>query len=259
MVSGSGSKGATILNRLRFYGRNATSSVMIETLSRSQFPNGGWQFTQPQTGWSNPMPKVFSFDRTVQEIIRHRMANPAITAKHGLSLDTKAVETELENFTRARLGMSQIGAAAPKMNPQQPLPQAVVGAVEGLKRTAAGAGAVIEWLGSGGQAVPNELSAKRAARCVARADGSKCPKMGSADLAAWYVKKAAELIEKEIQKRNDLQLSTPHDAALGVCSACLCPMKLKVHTPLEIIEKHTLPAVRADLDPQCWILAQDKI
>ena len=200
------------------------------------------------------MPMVFSFDRTVQEIIKHRMANPAITAQHRLSMDPTAVATELENFTRARLGMPSLGGAgAPKMNPQQPLPQAVVGAIEGLKRTAAGAGAVIEWLGSGGQAVTPGLSTKRAEIC------STCPRNQPGNLSQWFVKKASELIQQELSRRLDLQLSTAFDDKLGVCTACLCPMKLKVHTPLDIIEKKMLPQVLADLDPRCWILKKDVI
>jgi hypothetical protein len=83
--------------------------------------------------------------------------------------------------------------------------------------------------------------------------------MGSRDLQLWFVKKAADLIQKEIEQIHDMKLSTPYDNRLGVCAACLCPMEKKVHAPLEIIEKHTLPAVKADLDPRCWILRRDQI
>lgn len=74
-------------------------------LSRSQFPSGGWQFVQPQTGWSAPTPIASTFDQTVDLIRKHRMANPAIVQKHGLPTDFNSVALELEAFTRTRLGL----------------------------------------------------------------------------------------------------------------------------------------------------------
>lgn len=225
----------------------------MSQFSRTQFPNGGWQFYQPQTGWSNPMPMAYTFDRTVQEIIKHRLENGAITARHNLRTDFAGVAEELENYTRARIGMPLIGAqSAPKPNPQQPLPQVVVGAVEGLKRTAYGVAPLIEWLSSGGQAVATELSAKRAGICAG------CPRNQPPDWTKFFTVKASEMIKAELERRADLKLSTPFDNKLGICTACLCPMQLKVHTPLDIILKHLKPEIRSDLDGRCWILHQDQ-
>ena len=78
---------------------------MALELSRSEFPNGGWQFTQPQTGWEAPTPKSPTFDQTVVQIRDHRLGNPAIVAKHNLSTDLGSIAKELEAFTRTRLGM----------------------------------------------------------------------------------------------------------------------------------------------------------
>lgn len=227
---------------------------MNASFSRSQFPPNGWEFYQSQTGWHAPMPKAMTFDQTVIAIIKHRMQNGALVARHNLSLDPATVGNELENYTRARLGMDLMGAGVPKPNPQQPLPQAVVGAVEGLKRTAYGAAAPLEWLRSGREAVPSEQSARRAAVCTGGEGGEKCPCNGSPNLAQWFTVKAQQLLQLELERRLDLKLSTPFDENLGVCSACLCPMKLKVHTPTDIILKHMKPEVRKDLDPRCWIL-----
>jgi hypothetical protein len=82
-------------------------------LSRSQTPSGGWIFTQPQTNWSAPTPIASTFDQTVILIIKHRLANPAVTASHNLPTDKAAVGAELETFTRARLGMSPVGSPDP--------------------------------------------------------------------------------------------------------------------------------------------------
>ena len=94
---------------------------MALELSRSQFPNGGWQFTQPQTGWEAPTPKSSTFDQTVVLIRDHRLGNPAIVAKHNLSTDLAAIGKELEAFTRTRLGMPSAEMAASAM----PLPPGV--------------------------------------------------------------------------------------------------------------------------------------
>src|ERR1700677_1612152 len=106
-------------------------------MNRSQFPNGGWAFVQPQTGWSAPNPVSNTFDQTVTNIIKHRLANPAATRKHKLSTNYDVVAAELERYTETRLGI------APKQLPPPPqrasVSGAVAGAVAGVKKLAAGA------------------------------------------------------------------------------------------------------------------------
>ena len=77
----------------------------MSELSRTQTPPGGWQFTQPQTGWAAPTPIASTFDQTVVLIQKHRMANSAIVAKHNLNTEFNAIAKELEAYTRTRLGM----------------------------------------------------------------------------------------------------------------------------------------------------------
>lgn len=201
---------------------------------------------------------AYTFDRTVQEIIKHRLDNGAITARHNLRTDVAGVAEELENYTRARLGMPLIGAEnAPKSNPQQPLPPVVVGPIEALKRTAQGVAPILEWLDGNAPAVAPEVSSKRAHTCAGDGPDSKCPRNVAPDWTKWFTVKASETIKARIEKRQELKLSTPYDEKLGLCSACLCPLQTKVHEPLDIILKHLKPEVRADLDPRCWILNQD--
>lgn len=92
----------------------------MSALSRTQTPSGGWQFFQAATGWSAPTPIASTFDQTVTLIIKHRLANPAITAKHNLATDPVSVGNELETFTRNRLGL------APANMPDPPKPGAAV-------------------------------------------------------------------------------------------------------------------------------------
>ena len=109
----------------------------MSALSRSQFPSGGWIFHSPQTGWSAPTPLASTFDQTIILIIKHRLANPAIVAKHSLATDTATVSNELETYTRLRLGIPS--DPPPKTQPPRQLSQVVAGAVAGLRKTTAGA------------------------------------------------------------------------------------------------------------------------
>lgn len=228
---------------------------MIAHFDRHTFPNGGWEFFQPQTNWTAPFPKSNTFDQQVVNIIKHRLANPAITVRHNLPTDAVSVGNELETFTRARLGIPNIAPQnIPKPAPQQPPPQAVAAGSAGIMRVAQGSGPILEWLASGRPAVDRPLAEKRALTC------SDCPKNKNDEqtLLQWFVLQAGKVIAKALELRQDLKLETSQDAKLGVCDACLCPMKTKVHCPLDIILHHLKPEVRADLDPRCWIAKSDQ-
>lgn len=82
-------------------------------LSLTQIPLHGWMFFSAPTNWSMPTPIGQTFDSAVVLIIRHRLANPAVTAKHNLPTDKASVGAELIAFTRARLGMTPVGQPDP--------------------------------------------------------------------------------------------------------------------------------------------------
>lgn len=86
---------------------------MITELSESEFPPGGWQFHQAQTGWDAPTPKASTFSQTVDLIIKHRLANPASVAKYNLAVTPEAVSKELKAFTYTRLGISVAPSGLP--------------------------------------------------------------------------------------------------------------------------------------------------
>src|SRR5579859_688710 len=222
---------------------------MNEPFSRSQFPPGGWEFYQPQTGWKPPTPKSSTFDQTVQLVIRHRLANPAITDKHKLSLDVVAVGNELETYTRLRLGLAPMGAASvpkPMPPPASPsLSEAAQGAVAAVKKIASGAALLLEWEQSGLPPVPAEVAEQRASVC----DG--CPKNPvEKPFSHFFTEPAAENIKARLSRLHSLNLKTSHDANLNVCTACLCPLPLKVWAPMELILKRLKPEQRAELDPR---------
>jgi hypothetical protein len=209
--------------------------------------NGGYVYRQPQTNWTNPMAMV-GFDASVQAIRKHRLANPAIAAKHQLSTDPEAIGRELIAFQQAR-------GALPQTQPTffQPsrssLPERVVAVAGDIKRAAQGTAVVLDWLTSGGEPVAQELANKRAAICVG------CPK--NVD-GSWYTVAPAELIKTTLEARKDLNLVTPSDAALKSCDVCKCLMRLKVWCPLSHILKGTKPEIMAEFPKEnCWIARKD--
>jgi len=224
--------------------------------SRSEFPNGGWQFLQAATGWEAPNPKGNTFDQQVVNIIKHRLANPAMIVKHKLATDAFNVGNELENYTRARLGMGAMGADLPKSTAPASIPQMsgpVQAAVAAVKKLAAGAALLLEWEESGMTAVAPEESERRAGIC------STCPKNEQGKtLSEIFTIPASEAIRRRYERLEGLSLKTSHDDKLKVCSACLCPLRLKVHAPLSLILKRLKAEQRNDLDSRCWILSEEK-
>lgn len=224
----------------------------MQSFSRTQFPPGGWEFYSPQTKWAAPNPKANTFGQQVVHILNHRLKNPAAVVQHNLLVDVTAIGNELENYTRARLGMPPMGAGAPKPTPPITLPQmsgAVAAGVAAVKKLAAGAALLLEWEESGLPPVAPELSAKRAAICAS------CPKNDPGGFGKYFTASVSENLRKRLSRLHQMNLTTPSDDKLEVCSACLCPLKLKVHTPLALIIKRLKPEFRAELDARCWILA----
>jgi hypothetical protein len=216
--------------------------------NRHTFPaGGGWTFRQPQTGWTNPMAMV-GFDASVKAILKHRQANKAVCAKYKLSTDPATITTELENYTRLRLGIPL--PAPPSFFQRRSSPVSrVVGVAADIKRAAQGTAVVLDWLTSGGAPVAQALANKRAAVCAT------CPKNVE---GSWYTVAPAELIKDTLEARKDLTLATPHDASLKSCGVCLCLMKLKVWTPLHFIVDHTKPDIMREFPPHCWIAKRDQ-
>lgn len=187
-----------------------------------------------------PNPVSVTFNQAVVLIIKHRLANGAISAKNSLATNQTAVEEELENYTRLRLGIPQV----PKQSPLRRSSSLVVGAAAGVKRAAQGTGVIIDWLTSGGAPVDQATAEKRAKICI------ECPKNVE---GSWYTVAPAELIRNTLSARSDLKLETPHDASLKSCDVCKCLMRLKVWTPLHFIQDRTPAEVMAEFPPHCWI------
>jgi hypothetical protein len=238
-------------------------------IDRHTFPANGWVFRQPQTGWTNPAPIGNTFDQTVQLIIKHRKANPAITAKFALATNPEKVAWELEMFTRKRLGIPE-DAPVPFPGGPSSLPGGVAaaagdrrGALWGIKRAAAGTAVVLDWLMSGGKPVAQDLANKRAAICASADNwvdekGQAQTRCRNNVEGAWFTTSAAEIIRATLSARSDLKLQTPYDDKLKSCDVCKCLMALKCWTPMGFILNHTKPDIFIEYPDWCWIKKRDQ-
>ena len=220
---------------------------MIPNPWNSSTPPNGWHFRQPQMGWEMPAPVSQTVRSAVTAILKMRLKNPALTSKHNLSTNPDHIEEELIKFNAARLGVD-LSPTIPFTVPRRSLPQSVEVAVAAVKKTAQGASVLLEWEESGLPPVDKETAEKRASICV------QCPKNGKGDFTRWYTIPVSEMLRKRMQRVHSMNLTTTHDESIGVCEACLCPLRLKVWTPMSVIKKNLTDQQSKELWGPCWIL-----
>lgn len=231
-------------------------------LSRDKWIPYGFRFQQPEINWIAP--RNISFDSLVRSIIAARLANPVQMAKHGWSTDYNHVAREADEFN-ARLCqshgwkeyiMQSSHPVDPKFHPlnQSAVLQSLRDAAARAKELVQGAKTLVEWIDSGDSPVPQELAERRAAVCL------QCPKNEPGDFTKWFTTPAAELIRRQVLRSQARSMTTAHDEKLNLCTACHCPLKLKVHVPIEWITKRLTDQQKAGLaqGKDCWILAESR-
>ena len=223
-----------------------------------QIPNG-LTFYVPELNWR---PRQFSsFNGIVDAVYHLILGNPSLQGKY--PTDRTAVEDMVDEFNAnicaqngwtEYIGRPEQAAPIPKGSPQrqQILLQSLRNAAAKAKELVAGAKSLKEWVDSGEPAVPPEQSASRAATCA------DCPLNEQGDLTKWFTVPAAELIKKQLETLHERKLSTPSDDKISLCSACSCPLKLKVHTPIGWVLKALSDEAKARLKggKNCWILSE---
>lgn len=219
--------------------------------SRTEHPPYSFQFLQPETGQAQPI--VGSFNHVVEQVMILRQANPFLAERHSWRTDVAGVEAEVDAYNTARCIAGGWLSFVVMDDANPPAPMYVMPEkknrtnVAAVRNVAAGVGVLLDWLGSGAKPVEQTLADSRAAICA------DCPKNDGGDWTAYFTKPIADKIRTQLEIRGDLQLRTPHDEKLTVCSACDCTLRLKVWTPLEHILDHTSEDTKTKLDPRCWI------
>lgn len=227
-------------------------------------PGGGYDFRQPEINWHAH--KVLGLHPSlaviVPSLISARKAHPHLITKHKWSVDFNSVMEEVKQFNVKRClangWMNYLteggGSGAPPFNKAQSLlnQKQLGAAVEKVKRLWAGLKTLNDWLDSGEPPVEQDHSEKRAAVCV------ECPLNGQGDFSSWFTVPASGAIKRQLERLEQRKIFTSQDAKLNVCTACLCPLKVKVQTPMKFIKPHLLPEVIEDLKggKNCWLLAE---
>jgi hypothetical protein len=222
--------------------------------TRKTLPAGGFFFYEAKTGWS-PM-AMMDFETTVNLIIEHRLANPRFKGQWATDFETVANELELQTCRQlASKGMAEQfcndGGGFSFREGPTPLPQwlgrRLRENVAAVKQYVSGLKVLMEWIGEGGDPVSQELADSRSEVCAA------CPMNRPGKLADFFAEEASEQIKRQIAVKADMKLQSKREGELGVCSACLCPLGLKVWAPIEHVKKYLSKETEAKLDGGCWI------
>lgn len=229
-------------------------------LSVSNLPPLGFQVRIPETGFETT--KYTGLEDTVNEVLKHRIANP----RFGWATDKASIRAWVLNSVEARLrampggaGMGWLVPDSPPPDPSFSLPRrqrqparaevdlsAAAGVVE-PKRVMPGIGTLLSWLGSGLKPVDQATANSRAKICA------NCVNNVELDGLKKAIGTAGDILHSIAEIRNHMKLATPHDGQLRQCSACWCVLSFKVWAPAGHIREGTTPEMKNLLSSECWI------
>lgn len=238
-------------------------SVSMKLKNLNQSIPGGFIWVQRETGWDNRKqdpPSQWDIRRLVTSLQKHRTANKGRFP--WFKTDYQSILNEVEQVNVERIakkpgaGIYLSDSSPPKTSALSSLPQKLESAVAGLKRVNAGRKMLLEWERESFPLVPQETANLRAIVCA------ECPKNGKGDFTAYFTVPASNRIKQQIEVLKERKIDTPLDEKLGVCEICLCPLKLKVHAPMEYVERYMSDEIRAELAAvttdkgKCWVVAK---
>lgn len=234
--------------------------------SRTRWPPGGWQILHADAGQKAPFSG--GFREAVDWELAFRKKNPALVARHNWPLSSGAIENWVDEQNAARclaeghLSFVDAGVndAVPSEWAQKKSPLAA--ATFAARSSLSGAALIASWLGSGRAPVDGELAGSRAlvcSACPSNSNNSDAPR----PWISYLTQPVAERVRGLLAIKHDMDLRTPHDEKLGVCLACVCPLRLKVWAALDEITGRMGEEVRARLFkgngtlPPCWVLSEN--
>lgn len=213
--------------------------------SITNFPPGGFTYTQPESKLK--FAQLIPLPDQAKLVADHRKSNALPGAT------TLEAERDIEEWTCLRLNDDPEWCVtdAQKKTVLLPLVKrlglAVQAVGESVSRAVAGARILYEWFGEGGVPVDQVLAQKRADFCIA------CPQNSS---ERGPLSTLSETAHRHLEKRSEMKMWVMGEEKLGVCLVCDCPMKLKIHTPLDLITQHTTADTMRKLDnipTPCWV------
>lgn len=115
-----------------------------------------------------------------------------------------------------------------------------------VKRIPNGISAISDWIGDGGIPVNQGEAQGRANICL------RCP---ANKIQFGFIEAVAAAIKKTVKIKAHLGLRTHGEKKLGTCEECLCPLKLKVWVPIEVVRRHMMEGEEEKLfsrNAECW-------
>lgn len=232
---------------------------MSRLRNRQKAVPNGVSFYDPALRWQAP--RYASFDTQVNGLISARLANPGKTAQFKLKTDRTSVEDEVDRYLAQKcmeMGAQDfVDTTRPQADGGQPAPvpfssqgqnqRQSLSLSQSLQRNVAGVEVLVEWISSGTEAVPQAQANERAAVC------SECPLNEHGAWSRWFTVPVSNAIRAALNQRQGFNLTTSHDEKLGVCAACLCPMKLKIWVPLDRFYSKMSQESKDSLHVDCWI------
>jgi hypothetical protein len=222
---------------------------------RNHFPPGEWQMLHPEAGQKEPWKG--SFSEIAAKELAFRQQNPAIVQKNNLSLNPADIENDVDAYNTQRMIAGGYFNFVEFEGDYAPSPEKktrfnpLAGAVAGAKAIAAGVGVWLEMFGPEGKTVSQDVAERRAATCV------RCQLNDTkTSIKNLFLDKAAQEIQQVYGILNNLDLHTSQDEKLGVCRACLCPLKSKVWADISHIANHLTDEMKEKLWSECWIRAE---
>jgi hypothetical protein len=233
--------------------------MMVRLKSRTQWCIDGFKFLDAVISDQEFGDPSWSFERLCQEIQGRRQSNP----RFNLPTDMNTIRNEADRYNALRMlqrrGGEQYVIQEGTGPPNFPSPHPSWSGAAAVRQVGAGAAVLRDWLGEGAVPVPGEQASGRAAVCAQCPMNSKNNGRAQAPWLNRFTQAASEYLRAQLALRQDLNLTTPSDEQIdGVCEACLCPLRLKVHVPMEHIKKHLSAEVKTKLAPGCWILTEIK-
>ena len=122
--------------------------------------------------------------------------------------------------------------------------------VEKLGKYTDGIKILSEWLGAGGHIVERGLAQQRTDICLGCAFNQKSNMVTAS---------VSQAIRKHLALKNHLQIRVAGEKSLHQCQICLCEMRLKVHVPIEFVQKTITEEERQKFPDYCWQKTETKI
>ena len=121
-----------------------------------------------------------------------------------------------------------------------------------IRKTVDGAQTLKDWIGDG-VPVRQEHANGRAMACLAGNNGLPCPHNKAPKWWERFFKDpVAGFIRRQLEVKNRMKLTTPHDESIHMCSICGCCLTLKVWTPIGHIKAHTPNHLLGQFPIYCW-------